>query len=60
MTTHSMEEVDALASRVGIIASKMLGEPVDQLIIKPSLIFVQPLERPQDSSHALQHMKSIS
>ena len=25
MTTHSMEEVDALASRVGIIASKMLG-----------------------------------
>lgn len=26
MTTHSMEEVDALASRVGIIASKMLGK----------------------------------
>ena len=25
MTTHSMEEVDALASRVGIIASKMLA-----------------------------------
>lgn len=25
MTTHSMEEVDALASNVGIIASKMLG-----------------------------------
>jgi ABC-type nitrate/sulfonate/bicarbonate transport system ATPase subunit len=28
MTTHSMEEVDALASRVGIIAAKMLGECV--------------------------------
>lgn len=26
MTTHSMEEVDALASNVGIVASKMLGE----------------------------------
>jgi ABC-type multidrug transport system ATPase subunit len=26
MTTHSMEEVDALSSRVGIVASKMLGE----------------------------------
>lgn len=26
MTTHSMEEVDALADRVGIIASKLLGE----------------------------------
>ena len=26
MTTHSMEEVDALATRVGIIASRMLGE----------------------------------
>jgi len=25
MTTHSMEEVDALASRVGIIAGKMLA-----------------------------------
>lgn len=25
MTTHSMEEVDALANRVGIIASKMLA-----------------------------------
>ena len=25
MTTHSMEEVDALASKVGIIASRMLG-----------------------------------
>ena len=25
MTTHSMEEVDALASRVGIIASRMLA-----------------------------------
>ena len=29
MTTHSMEEVDALASRVGIIASKMLGERIE-------------------------------
>lgn len=26
MTTHSMEEVDALADRVGIIASRLLGE----------------------------------
>lgn len=26
MTTHSMEEVDALANRVGIIASKLLGK----------------------------------
>lgn len=26
MTTHSMEEVDALSSRVGIIAQKLLGE----------------------------------
>lgn len=25
MTTHSMEEVDALSSRVGIVASKMLA-----------------------------------
>jgi ABC-type multidrug transport system ATPase subunit len=25
LTTHSMEEVEALASRVGVIASRMLG-----------------------------------
>lgn len=52
MTTHSMEEVDALASRVGIIASKLLGESPS---LRRQSARVDPRRRPAVSSMTDRH-----